>query len=516
MSVSTLNSLPKAEQAAIVKDRDDQRLWFPLALPVLMAFLLVLIPLLGRAAAVPILLVLIPLVLWSAFRDTERAIYVYIAWCWMDGTIRGMLNQDPVSIVARDIVLGIIVVGWGLQRLHTRSWNPLRCPPGTLLVALFVINCLLQVANPHSLGLVQSIGGLKMHLSAIPLLFVGYDVIRRREQVRALFLFLTLATLVIGLVSLAQYVGGQEWTWAHFPGAKEVISQSMRSMTEGKQISEIASFKPPGTTGFGGGTSSFLGLVFPLTFALPMLSGKLRFAPRVKACFFCILMAFIVIILINSVRSSLVLAIGGVAICVMLIGSRLRARMRVTLLACLALGLIAFTFSQSLSQGGVTDRYASTLSDPVNALHQDRQTFFDQAGDIVRLSPMGVGLGRVGAAAGRLGASDKSLGFTPFSESYLGNMIFETGILGGLLISCVAVSFVFNGYLTTTRLSSPDDKFLAAALVAVLAIVLVNFFFSPILLGPPGSVLFWLLGGVLLRVFASPRQALTQSEEGAR
>lgn len=214
-------------------------------------------------------------------------------------------------------------------------------------------------------------------------------------------------------------------------------------------------------------------------------------------------MAFVVIILINSVRSSLVVAVSGVAVSVTLIGPRLRERIKMALLACLVLGLVAFAFSQSLSQGGVTDRYASTLSDPANALHQDRQTFFDNGFDIIRLAPMGVGLGRVGAAAGRLGGSDKSLGFTPFSEAYLGDIIFETGLIGAVLILSIALSFIRRGYLAMARLHDPDDKFLAAALLAVLAVVLANFFLSPILLGPPGSVLFWLLSGVLLRVFAS-------------
>ena len=138
----------------------------------------------------------------------------------MDGTIRGLVDQNAVVIVARDLVLGIVVVGWGLQRLQNRHQNPLRFPPVSLLVTLFVIDCLLQVANPYSLGIIQSIGGLKLHLSAIPLLFIGYDVIRRREQIRALFVFLTLATLVVGLVSFVQYLGGQDWTWAHFPWNK--------------------------------------------------------------------------------------------------------------------------------------------------------------------------------------------------------------------------------------------------------------------------------------------------------
>ena len=498
--------LPDGSLPEPAPDADRRRAWFALALPAVMALLLTLVPLMGKAAFGPMVLTLVPLVLWAAFRDTERALYVYIAWCWMDGTIRGLVDQNALAIVARDLVLGAVLVGWGLQRLQSRAQNPVRVPPGSLLVFLFVINCLLQVANPYSLGLIQSIGGLKLHLSAIPLLFMGYDVFRRREQLRALFVFLTLATLVAGLVSAVQYFGGQDWTWAHFPGTKEVISQTMRSMVKGQNISDIASFKPPGTTGFGGGTSAFPAFVFPLTFALPLLGDKLRFSPRAKICFYAVIMAFVVIILINSVRAALVIGVCSAAVMILLMGSRLRARLRTSLIACAVLALGAWTISQSVSQGGVTNRYASTLSNPVSALHEDRQTFFDQIGDILRQSPMGVGLGRAGASGGRLGnnADKDTLGFTPFSEAYLGTMIFETGVLGAALITSVLIVFAVQGYRAMIRLQEPDDRLLLASLLSVFAVIFANFFAYPVLLAPPGSVLFWLLGGAMLRVFAAP------------
>ncbi len=494
--------LPDASLPNYAQDPDRQRAWFALALPAVMALLVTLVPLIGKAAFGPIVLTLVPLVLWAAFRDTERALYVYIAWCWMDGTIRGLVDQNVVAIVARDLILGSVVVGWGLQRLQTRHQNPLRCPPGTLLIALFVINCLLQIFNPYSLGLVQSIGGLKLHLSTVPLVFLAYDTLRRREQVRAFFLFLTLATLVIGLVSLVQYVQGQDWTWAHFPGTKQVISQTMRSATQSVQISEIASFKPPGTTGFGGGTAAFLGLLFPLPFALVMLAGSQRFSKFWRIAFLGIMLAFIVIIFINSLRSALVMAVVGIILVGVLIGGRLRARVLLAMAACFVLGLAAMTYSANLSQGGVTDRFASTFANPVDALHQDRSTFFDQAGFILVHSPLGVGLGRTGAAAGRLGSdAQDTLGFSTFSEAYLGNIMFETGILGGILITCIMLFFLVRGYQSSVQLQSADDKFLLTALVAVLGVIFANFFVSPILVSLPGSVIFWVFGGMILRVF---------------
>ena len=509
-------NFPRAAVLPLVRDSDQQRAWFAFALPVTMALLLALVPVLGSAAKFPFLLVLLPLVVWAAFRDTERAIYAYIAWCWMDGTIRGVFGGGPVLIVARDIVLGMIVVGWGAQRIQDRFVNPLRWPPGSLLIALFVLNCLLQVANPYSLGLVQSIGGLKLHLSPIPLFFVAYDVIRRRGQVRALFVFLTLATLVIGFVSFVQYTQGQDWTWAHFPGTKEAISQNMHAMQGGANISTTALFKPPGTTAFGGGVGSYVGLVFPLTFALLMLSPGKAAPKLVKASLLGILMAFVVIMLINSLRSALVGAIVGLLISGVLVGGRLRAKMLAGMALCLVLGFIALAYSQGISQGGVTDRFSSTFANPVKELHNDRRTFFDDVASITVNSPMGVGLGRMLAGSGRLGASAHDLDFVVYSESYLGEMMFETGILGGVLITCIAVSFLLRGYLALPRLSAPDDKFLAAATLGVLAVMFTQFFAAPVLMGPPGSVMFWLLGGVLLRVFAQPSQTLTQPVQEAQ
>lgn len=492
---------PRAAAPLPERDRDQKRAGFALALPALLASLVALVPLVGTAAITPILLVLVPLVLWAAFCDTERALYVYFAWCCLDGTIRGLLHSDPVSVVARDIVLGVIVIGWGLQRLQNRHRDPVRTPPGTLLVALFAINCLLQVLNPSAVGLVQSIGGLKLHLSAIPLLFLGYDAIRRPAQVRSLLLFMTMMTLIMGLTSYVQYAHGPSWTWAHFPGSQETISQNLSAADQGGDDGVTAAFKPPGTTTSGGGAGFYAGIVFPLAFVLPLLPGRLGFSKQARAALAAVLLALLVVIFVNAVRSALVIALCGILLSGLLIGGKLRARMLAAIAVCLVLGGIAYTFSQGVSQGGVTDRFSTTFANPVKALHQDRHTFFDDAVYIAANSPMGVGLGRVGPAAGRLGAGGSASGVVVFSEAYLGSIMYETGIIGGLLIIGIVLSFIGRGYSTLRRLTDDDDRFLATAVLAVLVLIFANFFVTPVLLGPPGSILFWLLSGVLLRAF---------------
>ena len=475
MDVQWTHPMPLQADSAADFGQDRRRLWFVLALPFVLACLVALVTVAGTAAAGPLLLVLVPLALWTAFRDTERALYVYLAWCWLDGIIRGLLSSDPVSIIARDIVLGVIVVGWGLQRLQNRHLDPVRVPPGTLLVALFVLNCVLQVFNPFAGSLVQSIGGLKMHLSALPLLFLGYDVLRRPAQLRALFLFLTLMTLINGAASYVQYVQGPSWTWAHFPGSKDAISQNLSTLRLGEVRGMTATFKPPGTTTGGGGAGAYIGMVFPLAFALPLLPGRLGFGRAARVCLVAVGLALLVFLFINEVRSALVSAVCGVLLSGVLIGGPLRLRMLSAVLVCLALGSIAYSFSQGVSQNGVTSRFATTFADPVDALHQDRRTFFDDAVFIAVHSPLGVGLGRVGGAGGRLGGGGTDPGFAVFSEAYLGAIMYETGIIGGLLIVGIALSLIGRGCVALRCLTEPDEQFLAAGTVAVLVIIFANF-----------------------------------------
>ena len=154
----------------------------------------------------------------------------------------------------------------------------------------------------------------------------------------------------------------------------------------------------------------------------------------------------------------------------------------------------------------MTSRFASTFADPVDALHQDRRTFFDDAVFIVTNSPFGIGLGRVGGAAGRLGSGDSGAGFTGFSEAYLGSIMYETGIVGGLLITAITLFFIGRSISAFSVLTDLDHRLLATAITTILVLIFANFFVTPVLLGPPGSVLFWLLSGISLRAFAQKRR----------
>jgi hypothetical protein len=512
----TIAPTPQGLQYPTAEDRDRRiSLRKAVLLPALMLALLSLVPVLRTEARYVFILALVPLILYSAFRDTELAIYSYISWCWMDGTIRGLLGGGMVTSLGRDIVLFLVVIGWAVQRLGSRRADPIRVPPATLLIVLFMVNCLIQIANPFSLGLISTLSGLKVQLAAIPLYFIAYDVFRRRDQVRSLAVFLTLATLAISTVALVQYSHGEAWTYEHYPGTKDIILTGMRA--DGMNIADAdkSLFRPPGTTLIGGATGVFITLVMPLTFALLLARERFRLTMRQRAVLAVIFFVFIVTVLLGGLRIGIVQGVEGIAFCALLCGGQIRSRAMFAAMALVCLALVGYALTASLSEGALANRYASLFADPVEALQQDRQTFLEQLPDLAVSSPLGVGLGRTGAAAGYFGVQSYDIGFVAFSESYLGDEVLETGLIGATLATLIAATFLAMGFRVLRTLSDQDDKLLVAALLAILMTIFVDFFAMSVLNQPPGSVLYWLIAAVLARVYFNGLGASSKLFDGS-
>ncbi len=483
-------------------DQDVERRWFAVGLAVVMAVMLALVPVLKSGAGVLLVLIFLTLLVFNAFREPERAFYVYVAWCWMDGTIRGCLGGSFILSLGRDLVLAFVLSGWATLRLRTRYKDPIRVPPATLPIILFAALCLIECFSPYQLGWLNNLGALKTHLSAIPLYFFAYDVFRRRGQLQSLALFLTLATAVIGACSLLQYEMGQSWTFAHFPGTNKVLDTTYNFVKGGAGNS----FKPPGCTTYGGATGLFLALVVPVTFSLLLLALS-RLRGTGSAIFYgCLLFADVIEIFINGLRIGITLAAVGAFICAFAAGGRMRARALGALATCGALAVLGFTISVNLSGGVLGQRYGSFLSNPVEAMHADRKTFFEQAIDLCVASPIGLGLGRHGAAAmfnSTLDDQDK-INAGVYSESYIGFVIEETGIIGGIIILVIVGLIVYRAQQAIMTVTDTSDRLIAAGVFASLATMGLAMFAEAVLAQPPGSVLFWSLGGALIRIYLPP------------
>ena len=158
-------------------------------------------------------------------------------------------------------------------------------------------------------------------------------------------------------------------------------------------------------------------------------------------------MIFLICVFISQIRAALVNA--GVAALVVGLsaGKVLGGRVLGVLLGCGVAGAIAWFSSVSFTQGNAADRFGSMFANPVNTLQSDRITMFDEIGQVITTSPFGLGMGRVADISSRLGEKeqDASLMNATFTESYLDKMIYETGIIGAILIVALCVSLALHG-----------------------------------------------------------------------
>ena len=172
---------------------------------------------------------------------------------------------------------------------------------------------------------------------------------------------------------------------------------------------------------FGGGVNAYVGFSVPMCFALLVLGGNLRFSLGIRAVWLGILLAFSTITLfVNGVRAGLVIGAAGVLAAAMFSGGRQFAKASSGIVGCLILGSIAWSFAQNFTHGHSVVRYTTTITNPVAAIHADRQTFFDQFSDIVSHVPLGNGLGKVTPNAGQF--------LTGSTERPPGADIFQRGL----------------------------------------------------------------------------------------
>jgi hypothetical protein len=475
-------------------------------LPAYMLLFTMALPFAGTVAATVLLAGLVIMLVINAFSNTERALYIYLAWCWLDGTIRGFSGMPGIA-VARDIILAIIVIGWLMQRLGNRSEDPIKVPNVTVFVVLFIFSAIIQFFNPMAIGPLTSLGGLKLHIGMIPLLFIAYDVFRKKEQVLNLVIFLVLATTCIDIVSLLQHTQGRDWTFSHYPGTKDVLLIN-GGRTAMKNITKDAIFRPPGTTTLGGGAGFFSGVIFSLIIALFALPRPRNISSLPKSALSIFIISvisgiFIVTLFISQVRSALVFSVFSTTCYAVIVGGKLREKMLGILSIILLIATVGWSISLSMTMGNTAERFYSLFSNPVDALHKDRISAFEEIGNVIQQSPLGIGMGRTAEIATRVGEVDTSsfaaINSIGFTESYLDKMIFETGLPGAILIFTIAISFIYQGIRKLLTQKDETDRLLTAGFVSICIVIFVNFFFTPILLVVPGGPLFWICGGVILR-----------------
>jgi hypothetical protein len=133
----------------------------------------------------------------AILRNWRFGLYLFLAWLLFEDLARKYLGNGTALFFGKDILAGIMYISFltAVRRRTEKVFRPLFLFP----LALFVWLAAAQVFNPNSPSILYGLLGFKLYFYYIPLMFVGYAIVRNEEDLRK---FLVVNAFLAGVISL--------------------------------------------------------------------------------------------------------------------------------------------------------------------------------------------------------------------------------------------------------------------------------------------------------------------------
>jgi len=450
-------------------------------------------------AVIPVLLAVI--CVWLGRRmATALLILGYLS---IEGFLKLLSNYNRIVHVGLDIVVLSLALVLVLQAVMQRRAH-LDELPYTKLILVYAVWMILQLLNPFSPGLVQSIAAFKTHLTMVPLYFIGATLFEKPRDIIKFILGITLIHCLSYGMALVQYA----------LGPSSVLDLSPRFW---QNISYFHEWRPFGTSAVPGGTSVFAYMILPLTLVLLVVPVRNTIKPLAMIGIALAMGTFVV----SGVRQVFLGCVLAILVMATLQLSRRRSRGAVVVAVAVAISAGAYvavqTFLRPLATEAVlrdpfapdiwrerdvttrlltltsTQTYSQARANPISTILYRAQHY-----------PFGAGLGRTGSAAG---AFQREIAQNPESmrvqadvgwiaDNFWADMIVEGGIPAALLLTWILFGMLHRAYRLARDADDPTISATAAALAGFYFSIVVMSWGSQPLLGNPITAYFWFLSGM--------------------
>lgn len=421
------------------------------------------------------------------------ALWLVLLWIPVQGWFQlNVFNDSNLTVLIYEVMLLGIYLIFGLQAL--KSPERLAPPRAVRMAVPFAIWTLLLV--PYSVsetGLLLTLVGLRTFLLTLPLIWIGYHAFETRNQLETVTALLALQFVLIGAVTVSQFVG--------FTSMRGTIFELPTGYTATYQV-----VRSPGTFSQPGLLGHYA--LFGIPFAIGLVGLRTVFWKR--ACYVVGLAGITVALIANTQRAPVVLLAVTVPLIMVLV-----RRERTLMIAVVAASVMVA--AGGLVRGVTLDsfwlRMDSISYDLSNTVVRD-PTFHVR--DALQNPVMGSGLGIASPGVGRLESGPslrptQRLDSIKFGESLVASLLYETGLPGLVLFSLFVGAVMHQSLIALRACRGTDMELLASAIFAAqVAFLLYSWSYGPLKLVPM-RVLFWFWAGVLFRL---PQLAVARAAVG--
>lgn len=158
--------------------------------------------------------------------------FIFFAWVFFEDLARKYLGNNMAIYFGKDVLVATVYLSFFLayRRKQVQFFRlPFRVP-----LLLFLWFGVLQVFNPASTSFFFGLLGLKLYFYYVPLLFIGYALIKSESDLQRFFPFLMVLTLLVSGLGIAQAILGPTFL------NPAVLQEDIRELSTNYRVAPIS------------------------------------------------------------------------------------------------------------------------------------------------------------------------------------------------------------------------------------------------------------------------------------
>ncbi len=430
--------------------------------------------------AIPLVLAIVVL----SLSNIEWALWILIAVAATRGLLRQFYPAFATYLIV-DVLIYLLLLHFVIAILRGSALKKETKPP--LLTWLLLFAAVLTVYAFHpAVDVLDALSGLRARLLTVPLFLIGFYYFHSKASIVRLFHVAILVAVGVALFGIIQYQYGLGLAELAPSGLAEERYQFHYFTERGYGMRRaFSTFNSSHEFGM------FLAIIMILTFGLIVSEEK-----RTRKVLYAIaLLPMGIGLALSSTRSGIMMAVTGVTVQVLMLLKRQRIRGLLIVGGVAALVYIIAEISESLTAGFFSERVSMGF-DPSYLYDRTFGYLFFVVWPNVLESPFGRG---VSGTLGYIGR-DLSSGEYNHVEGYYWNILYQTGIVGFVIVVILFAKILSLSYRAVTTIMPGWYRAIAVSLFGVILACAIENFAGGSMQAESIGVMFWLSVGILLKL----------------
>ena len=145
----------------------------------------------------------------TILKNWRLGTYLFLIWILFEDLVRKYLGNNMAIYFGKDVLVGLVFVS--ILTEVRRGRVKLFRPPFLLFLYFFLFLGALEIFNSNSPSVLYGLMGFKLYFYYMPLMFVGYALIRNDEDLRKFLVFNVWLAGMVGVIGIIQAILGHSF-----------------------------------------------------------------------------------------------------------------------------------------------------------------------------------------------------------------------------------------------------------------------------------------------------------------